>query len=253
MLTGGYIKIHRKIVDWEWYHDPVVSRVFLHLLVTANYEPGRFEGHKIDVGQCVISLQKVADILNVSKDSVNRALKKLEKSGELQRLPTAKFTIITLKNYTHYQQSATEADRLPTESRPQADPMEEIKKLRNKEIKKEEGGASAPASPSPSITFEFIRSYVGDKLTNEYIERVRAWLKKKNIPGDVKAETVYQWLVKDGKWKPVCEAGLPNNSFDVNELEKSSYARYQKKSSVDTELVKEKAYARYRKDKDGKK
>lgn len=251
MLTGGYIKIHRKIVDWEWYHDPVVSRVFLHLLVTANYEPGRFEGHKIDVGQCVISLQKVAEILNVSKDSVNRALKKLEKSGELQRLPTAKFTIITLKNYTHYQQSATEAVRLPSACRPQADPMEEIKKLRNKEIKKEEGGASAPASPSPSpsITFDSLILEFGKSNVDAYVTKVKNWMRRKGIKGEPTAELVGKWLNEDrDKLKlPASDCGL-FTSFDVNDLEKSSYARYQKKSSIDTELVKEKAYARYRKE-----
>lgn len=251
MLTGGYIKIHRKIVDWEWYHDPVVSRVFLHLLVTANYEPGRFEGHKIEVGQCVISLQKVAEILNISKDSVDRALKKLEKSGELQRLPTAKFTIITLKNYTHYQQSATEADRLPTESRPQADPMEEIKKARKQESKKEEGGASAPASPSPSITFDSLILEFGKANVDAYTIKVRNWMRRKGIKGEPTAELVGKWLNEDR-----ASLKLPGDdksnmavSFDVDELEKSSYARYQKKSSIDMELVKEKSYARYRKDK----
>ena len=118
MLKSGFVKIHRKIVDWEWYHDATVSRVFFHLLFVANYEKHNFEGFEIEPGQCVISLQKVSEALNLSKDTVLRALKKLEKSGELQRKPTAKFTIITLKNYTLYQQSATEADRKPTASRP---------------------------------------------------------------------------------------------------------------------------------------
>jgi hypothetical protein len=231
VLTGGYIKLHRKIVDWEWYHDPVVSRVFLHLLVTANYEPCRFEGQEIGVGQCVISLKNVAEKLGVSKDAVNRALKKLEKSGELQRLPTAKFTIVTLKNYPYYQQSATLPDRLPYACLTLADPMEEGKKGRNKEIKKEEGGApvhDAPLTPAPEITFDFIISVVGKKLTDEYIERVRAWLKKKNIPGEVKAETVFKWLKKDGKWMPVCEAGSDKSSFSVDELEAHSFDRYRK-------------------------
>lgn len=232
MLTGGYIKIHRKIIDWEWYHDPVVSRVFLHLLVTANYEPGRFEGHKIEVGQCVISLQKVAEILNVSKDSVNRALKKLEKSGELQRLPTAKFTIITLKNYTHYQQSATEAIRLPSACHPQADPMEEIKKARKQESKKEEGGASAPASPSPSpqITFDSLILDFGKSNVDAYTIKARNWMRRKGIKGEPTAELVGKWLNEDrDKLKlPGDDKSNIAVSFDIDELEKSSYARYRK-------------------------
>lgn len=248
MITGGYVKIHRKIVEWEWYHDPVVSRVFFHLLVIANYEPGNFEGHKIDVGQCVISLKNVAETLRISKDSVNRALKKLEKSGELQRKPTAKFTIITLKNYTYYQQSATLADRKPTASRPQADPMEEIKKLRNKEIKKEEGRAHAPELPPQKITVDFIISEFGKENFERYTAKVRNWRKKKGIAGEPEIDMIYTWLCEDR-----ASLKLPGDSpsFSVEELEQSAYKRYQKKSSIDMDKVREKAYSRYRNKKGG--
>lgn len=225
MLTGGYIKIHRKIVEWEWYHDAVVSRVFLHLLVTANYEPCRFEGYEIKPGQCVISSKKVADALNISKDSVNRALKKLEKSGELQRFPSAKFTIITLKNYTLYQQSATEAVRLPSACRPLAVPMEEIKKARKQEVKKEEGSACALVSPSPSTTFDFLVSEFGQANVDAYKTKVKNWQKKKGIKGEPTAELVGKWLNEDrAKLKMPASA-----NFDVTELEKQAYERYKKK------------------------
>ena len=31
MMNDGYIKLHRKIVDWEWYDDLPVFRLFIHL------------------------------------------------------------------------------------------------------------------------------------------------------------------------------------------------------------------------------
>lgn len=226
MLKGGFVKIHRKIVDWEWYHDATVSRVFLHLLFIANYESYKFEGLEIKPGQCVISLQKVAETLSLSKDSVDRALKKLEKSGELQRKPTAKFTIITLKNYTLYQQSATEADRLPTASRPQADPMEERKRKikKDKEIKKE-GSACALTTPSPSITFDSLISEFGEMNVDAYKTKVKNWQKKKGIKGEPTAEIVGKWLTEDrAKLKMPAEV-----NFDVTELEKQAYERYKRK------------------------
>ena len=36
MLTEGYVNIHRKIVEWEWYSDINVYRVFTHLIYTAS-------------------------------------------------------------------------------------------------------------------------------------------------------------------------------------------------------------------------
>jgi hypothetical protein len=34
---GGYIKLYRSLLKWEWYDDSNVFRVFMHLLLTANY------------------------------------------------------------------------------------------------------------------------------------------------------------------------------------------------------------------------
>ncbi len=145
MLTGGYIKLHRKITDWEWYHDATVTRVFVHLLLTANYEPKKFEGMTIGAGERVISLQGLADEVGFSKGTIVRVLNCLEKTGELKRRVTAKFTIITLKNYTAYNDCEPQADRSLTDCEPQADPMEESKKAR----KQEGRGEQSSRLPAP--------------------------------------------------------------------------------------------------------
>ena len=40
----GWIKVHRKLVDWEWYNDINVKVVFLHLLLTANHKEKQWKG-----------------------------------------------------------------------------------------------------------------------------------------------------------------------------------------------------------------
>ena len=40
----SYIKIDRKILDWEWYRNLNTCRLFFHLLLKANWKDGRFEG-----------------------------------------------------------------------------------------------------------------------------------------------------------------------------------------------------------------
>lgn len=42
----GWIKLHRKFTDWEWYHDRKVKEVFLHLLLKANYQEKKLERNK---------------------------------------------------------------------------------------------------------------------------------------------------------------------------------------------------------------
>ena len=56
----GFIKLDRKILNWEWYKNKNTRLVFLHLLLTANYEPGEWRGIKYGVGECLTSLPKLA-------------------------------------------------------------------------------------------------------------------------------------------------------------------------------------------------
>ena len=61
MLEGGFILLHRSILRWEWYGDLNTARLFIHLLLTVNYEPQRWQGSAVERGQRVASLAKLAD------------------------------------------------------------------------------------------------------------------------------------------------------------------------------------------------
>jgi hypothetical protein len=41
---NGYIKLHRKLVDWEWYTDIPTKTLFIHLLLVANHKPNKWRG-----------------------------------------------------------------------------------------------------------------------------------------------------------------------------------------------------------------
>ncbi len=252
MLTNGFVTILRDIKGSELDGDVKAMGVLLDLMLTVNFKDTKTRGIDLKAGQCIIGIEEYGNKFKMPKNTMRGVLQRIVKAGFADLTPTSKYTIVTLKNCIQKSDHRPQTDLTPTSDRPHTDLLE-IRGIKEINVNKgnKEKGAPVPASsltPTPQITFDFIRSYVGDELTDEYIERVRAWLKKKNIPGDVKAETVYKWLVKDGKWKPVCEAGVKSSSFDVNELEQAAFERY-KKSSIDVDLVKEKAYSKYRKEK----
>ena len=60
MAVGGYIALHRKILEWEWFSDAVTFRTFIYLLLSANFEPGNYKGTIIQRGQLVTSLPKIS-------------------------------------------------------------------------------------------------------------------------------------------------------------------------------------------------
>lgn len=100
----GWIKLHRQLTEWEWYTDLKIKAVWLHLLLTANYIPGkRYCGFELECGQTVTTIPRLAAETGLTEKEVRRALDKLEQTGELGRQKTNKFTLITLEKWAFYQ------------------------------------------------------------------------------------------------------------------------------------------------------
>ena len=100
---NGYIKIHRRLLNWGWYSDSVVKDVFLHLILTANFKEQEWMGRTIGRGQVVTSYAHLAADLGFSVKQVRTALDKLKKTGEVASESTNRFTIITIENWEKYQ------------------------------------------------------------------------------------------------------------------------------------------------------
>ena len=110
----GWIKLHRKMLNWGWYTDTNTKVVFLHLLLLANYGEREFLGHKIKPGQCVISYGKLAKELGLTVQNVRTALKNLESSQEINRQVTSKFQLVTIEKWAFYQGQTEDVDRQMT-------------------------------------------------------------------------------------------------------------------------------------------
>lgn len=99
----GWIKLFRKFTEWGWYGDTTVKVLFLHLLLTANYEDKEWRGKVIKRGQVVVGRKALAETLRLSEQNIRTALDKLESTGEITKKSTNKFTIITICKYDTYQ------------------------------------------------------------------------------------------------------------------------------------------------------
>lgn len=99
----GWIKAYRKIVDWEWYTDANVFRVFMHILLSANHSPKKWHGITVNAGELVTSIGSLAAQLKLSEQQIRTALCKLEKTGEITKKSTNRNTVIFAVNYELYQ------------------------------------------------------------------------------------------------------------------------------------------------------
>lgn len=111
MNNGNWIKLNRAILDWEWYDDVNVARVFIHLLLTANYEPKNWHGIQIERGQRVISIGGLAEETGLTVRQTRTALDKLKSTGELTSRATNKYTLVTIENYSKFQDVKRDSDK----------------------------------------------------------------------------------------------------------------------------------------------
>ena len=105
---SGWIKLHRKLTEWEWYSDVNTSRVFLHLLLVANHKDNQWRGIHIKRGQRLTSLSGLAKETSLTIKNIRTAIKKLKATHEVASHSTAQHTVFTVLNYDLYQDEAHE-------------------------------------------------------------------------------------------------------------------------------------------------
>ena len=103
MAEQGWVKLHRKFINWEWYDEPTVKSVFIDLILNANHQAAAWHGHEIEKGSFVTSVADIAARNGLTTQQVRSALKKLEKTGEISKKATNKNTLIIVLGYAKYQ------------------------------------------------------------------------------------------------------------------------------------------------------
>jgi len=99
----GWIKIHRRFQQWEWYTNSEMVHLFIHLLITATHKDGKWKGHEIKRGQTVAGISSLHKKTGISVQTIRTCINRLKSTGEITVKSTNKFSIITICNYEDYQ------------------------------------------------------------------------------------------------------------------------------------------------------
>jgi len=184
----GYIHIHRKMTQWEWYSDANTFRVFIHLLINASYEDNPWQGFLIKRGQVVTGRKRLAKELNLSERQIRTSLNRLKTTNEIAIKTTNKFSIITICKYADYQ--AKEVSKRPAK-RPTKEPTNDQQTTTTKEVKEvnnsiEREGKSKKQFVPPS--FEEVNKYSSERGRNDLAKQfydyyeVGSWKDKEGKP-----------------------------------------------------------------------
>jgi biotin operon repressor len=102
-MSEGWVKIHRRLLNWQWYTDNNTKVVYLHLLLKATHRNLIWRNLELKPGQLITSTRKIAAELEISHQSVRTCLRHLVKSGEISVKPNKHYSLITINTWDKYQ------------------------------------------------------------------------------------------------------------------------------------------------------
>lgn len=110
-MHRGFIKLHRKMLEWEWYDDANTFRVFIHCILRVNHKDKKYRGILVPRGSMTTSVSTLAKELNLSVRQIRTALDKLKSTENLTIKTTNRFTMITVCNYDSYNYDNSKNDK----------------------------------------------------------------------------------------------------------------------------------------------
>ena len=130
---SGWIKLHRRLLEWEWYTDSKTVHLFIHLLLKCNREARKWRGITVEKGQLITSRDTLSFETGISVRSIRTILERLKTTSELTIKTTSRFTIITICKWDTYQpcllqidqQNDQPSDQQTTSKRPANDHKQE--------------------------------------------------------------------------------------------------------------------------------
>lgn len=123
----GWIKLHRKFLEWEWFTDANTFRLFLYLLLKANHEEQKWKGHRVKQGQLITGLFTLSEDLGMGVQSIRTSLIKLKSTNEITIKSNSKYSLITILNWNKYQDTNKQTNKPLTNDQQTTNNKQELK------------------------------------------------------------------------------------------------------------------------------
>lgn len=220
---AGWIKVHRRLKESAVFGDPDLLKLWLLCLLKATHKPREVVIEKqvvrLEPGQFVtgrFELEKeyndgVPNRKKISASTLQRWLRKLETWQMLNIKTYSKFSIVTVSNWTEYQQDEQQVNNKWTTDEQQVNTDKNVKNDKNEK----------------KVYGEFVRlteeehqkltERLGQALTTDYIERLDNYIGSKGKKYKSHYHTILSWVRKDeAQRKPE-----PNRLIEFHGLEGS--------------------------------
>lgn len=99
---NGWLKLHRKIKEWEWYSCPATKAVFLHCVLSANWRGRQWSGIRIPRGSFFTSDDSLSRELGLSRQRIRTALARLKSTNEITITSTKRGKLVSVCKFEDY-------------------------------------------------------------------------------------------------------------------------------------------------------
>jgi hypothetical protein len=189
-MEDGWIKLHRKMREWQHYQRPSVRLVFEELLFCANTKAGWFHGIKVNRGETIVSIETICTYTGFARATVVAALKILEETKEIKRSKCWRGTRTKIINFDKYQDNGSSESSSKSELQTELliehqselqtelliEPKQELKKEKKEKNNIDANASSSgAAAPDPDLSSQESVDFVGlIKFFNRTMEEAGA-------------------------------------------------------------------------------
>lgn len=228
---SGWIKLHRQILEWEWYNEPNTFRLFFHLLMKANHKPMNYKGITIKEGQVITGQRQLSKELNISRQEIRTAMKNLLSTHELTHVTSRQGTVIQIVNFKKYQVPTHDA----THEQPTSSKMRKPVVARVSEGQKQKKSSSSTHNNKYSILHNNNIHAFSDfwNLYNKKVDRKKCEAKFKRL-NNKEVEMIFKTLpnylktITDKKYQknPLTYLNGECWNDEIEEIEKNEDKQY---------------------------
>jgi hypothetical protein len=188
----GWVKLHRDLLDWEWYTHLPTKTLFIHLLLKANHKDNNYRGKLVKRGGLLTGRELLSKETGLSVQQIRTALKNLISTNEITNESTKQGSYIQIVRYDEYQDTTNESTNDQPTTNQQLTTNKNDKKEKNDKIYYSKGNLRLTTEEYNKL----LESY-SPAIIDSYIGKVENWKKASTVKSLYL--TIINWINRESK------------------------------------------------------
>jgi hypothetical protein len=138
-MNNGYVRIYRSLTEKGYYRESEYVHLWVHLIMKATYQNKEYLfNNKIEhlsPGQFITGRNSLVKETGINRSKIERILKCFENEHQIEQQTNNKFRIITIRNWSEYQQSEQQNEQPVSNQRATSEQPVSTNNKENKENK----------------------------------------------------------------------------------------------------------------------